>query len=212
MTKAIDDLEPVFDAEAVEKAVHAALVKVLGKPLSEFLKDATAADVHQTTGLGNEKKKKKTFLSTIADAKDDQTSVGKAEWSLPFQIVSKAEGAVESDPCLIFGWASISTNKGQEIVDKQGDVVPTDELEKAAYDFVLYSRSQGDMHVRRDVGAMIESFVFTKQKQDLLGIDLGLEGWWVGFSVMDPVTKAAVRAGDLPEFSVAGRGRRTPVE
>lgn len=203
MTQAID----------IDKAVTAALAKALGKPLSEFLKDATAADVHVST-TDDGKKKKKTFLSTLADAKEqvDQTSVGKAEWSLPFQIVTKAAGAAESDPCLIFGWASISTNKGQEIIDKQGDVVPTDELEKAAYDYVLYSRSQGDMHVRKDVGAMIESFVFTKQKQDLLGIDLGLEGWWVGFSVMDPVTKAAVRAGDLPEFSVAGRGKRTPVD
>jgi len=210
MTKAATTLD-------VDKAVQAALAKALGKPLADFLKDATAADVHQTTALGNDKKKKKTFLSTLSDAKEDadpedQTSVGKADMNLPFQIVTKSEGDNADDQRLVFGWASISTNSGTEVIDKQGDIIAPDELEKAAYDFVLYSRTQGDMHVRKGVGRLVESMVFTKQKQELLGIDLGLEGWFVGFKVDDDAVWKSIKAGNLPEFSVGGRGKRVPVE
>lgn len=209
MTKSID----------IDATVKSALAKALGRPLSEFLKDATVGDVHQQTALGNEKdsKKKKTFLSTLADAKakagddEDQTSVGKADWSVPFQIVTKSEGATE-DQRLVFGWASISTNKGEEVIDKQGHIIAPDELEKAAYDFVLYSRSQGDKHIRKGVGRLVESMVFTKQKQDVLGIDLGLEGWFVGFRVDDDATWDGIKKGGLPEFSIGGRGKLTPVE
>ena len=80
------------------------------------------------------------------------------------------------------------------IIDKQDDVIMPEDLEKAAYDFVLYSRDQGDMHEQKGVGRLIESMVFTKQKQDLLGIDLGLQGWFVGFRVDSPAVWKALRA------------------
>jgi hypothetical protein len=53
--------------------------------------------------------------------------------------------------------------------------------------------------------------VFTKDKQAALGIDLGLVGWWVGFKVNDEGTRAAIKRGDLPEFSIGGSGRREPM-
>ena len=185
---------------------------MVSKAVTAVLKDAGVGDVHQTTALGNDDKKdpkdkKKTFLSTIDDAKAkaDTVDVDK-DWSVPFQVAK-----VDTDQRLVFGWASISTKGGEEIVDKQGDVVAPDELEKAAYNFVLHSRSHGGMHVQKFADTMVESMVFTKQKQDLLGIDLGLEGWWVGFSVPDDAMWKSIKGGNLPEFSIGGRGKRTPV-
>lgn len=129
-----------------------------------------------------------------------------AGWSMPF-IITKAE----PDKKLVFGWASVAEIGGKLVVDKQNDIITPAELEKAAYEFVLYSRTQGDMHDRKGVGRLVESFMFTKQKQDLLGIDLGLQGWWVGFKVDDESLWNAIKSGERPEFSIGGKGKRVDI-
>lgn len=112
------------------------------------------------------------------------------------------------DKQLVFGWASVSTVGGEMIVDKQGDMIAPDTLEDAAYDFVLYHRKHGDMHERLGTGRLIESMMFTLEKQQALGIDLGMEGWWVGFKVDDAAVWKRIKAGDLPEFSIGGKATR----
>lgn len=124
----------------------------------------------------------------------------------------------KSDPDLrmIWGWASVSTLDGKVIVDKQGDVIPINELEKAAYDFTLYSRQHGDMHAKIGTGSMIESMVFTPEKAALGLVAKNakgeqMTGWWVGFRVDDAHTWAEAKAGRLPEFSIGGRATPTQV-
>lgn len=174
-------------------------------------KNLTVGDVHQTTAL-TDRKKTTSFKDRLAEAKKPPivrpVDVDKGEWSLPLDIVKSAPEQQQ-----IFGWASVTTVGGSIVVDKQGSMIPTEEIEKAAYDFVLYSRQQGDMHdpSSMGVGRLIESFVFTKQKQELLGIDLGMEGWWTGFKVDHPALWADLKAGKKPEFSIGGRGRRIEV-
>lgn len=116
---------------------------------------------------------------------------------------------------LVFGWASVCSVNGVQVIDKQDDIIPVDELETAAYDFVLYSREQGDMHNKRDAGKLVESLMFTPEKE-ALGIiaknEAGevIHGWWVGFRVnSDPLWEAHKR-GERPEFSIGGHA--TPVQ
>jgi hypothetical protein len=110
-----------------------------------------------------------------------------------------------------YGWASISTVDGQHIIDKQGDIIPVEELEKAAYEFVQFSRDMGEMHMKIGVGRMIESCVFTKEKArtcNILAMDdqaNQLEGWFVGFHVVDPHAWQAIKSGERPELSIGGR-------
>lgn len=120
--------------------------------------------------------------------------------------------ALEPDRRLIFGWASIVTKGGVPIVDKQGDVIPVDELENAFYDYVLSSRDQGHMHRRTGVGRLVECMVFTREKQAALGVDLGHEGAWVGFYVDDDEVWAAHKRGELPEFSIGGVAASIPID
>ena len=63
----------------------------------------------------------------------------------------------------------------------------------------------------RGVGRMIESMMFTCEKQDALGICLNMEGWWLGFKVDDPNTWAQIKRGELPEFSIGGKGDRKEI-
>jgi hypothetical protein len=129
--------------------------------------------------------------------------VDEADWSIPFEVRK-----VDEDQQLVFGWSSISTVDGDLIVDKQGDQIGMDELEPAAYEFVLNTRQMGDMHAKTNVGRLVESMVFSVEKQRLLGIDLGMTGWWTGFRVDDMRTWALVKAGARPMFSIGGRAMR----
>lgn len=116
---------------------------------------------------------------------------------------------------MVFGWASVCSVNGVDVIDKQEDIIPVEEIEKAAYDFVLYSREQGDMHAKRSVGRLIESVVFTPEKA-ALGLtaknDNGeaMMGWWCGFKVSDAEVWKAHKEGRRPEFSIGGKA--TPVE
>lgn len=135
----------------------------------------------------------------VRDLSGPWTNTMKQAPEIPIQIT-------KSDPekGQVFGWASVVTKDGRLVIDKQGDIIPVDELEKAAYDYVVNSRDMGHLHERRGVGHMIESMVFTREKQDLLKIDLGLEGWWIGLQATDPQVRRDIKAGKLPEFSIGG--------
>lgn len=154
-----------------------------------------------TTPLGNENFKFGPLRSQPRrDRRKDEEEVPSAKlWRLPLDI-KKAD----PDQNLIFGWASVIEKDGIPIIDHQEDVIPVSELENAVYDFVLHSRQQGDMHDRVGVGKLVESMVFTKEKQEALGIDLKQIGWWTGFKVHDEGLWQAHKSGDRPEFSIGG--------
>lgn len=122
------------------------------------------------------------------------------DWTSPLDVRK-----LDEDKQQVFGWASVVEKDGKLIVDKQGDMIEPTVLESAAYEYVLSSRSQTDMHERHGVGRLIESTVFTTEKQKAMGIDLGQVGWWVGFQVDDDALWAAHKRGERPEFSIGGR-------
>ena len=126
--------------------------------------------------------------------------VGASDWSTALDVRK-----MDPDQQLIFGWASVVEKNGVLLIDKQGDIIPVHELEGAAYEFVLPSRQQGDMHGQMGVGRLVESMVFTLEKQQALGVDLGMVGWWTGFRVDDPDCWAAHKRGERPEFSIGGQ-------
>ena len=119
---------------------------------------------------------------------------------------------IDDDKRLVFGWANIIKDvNGRVLLDRQDDFIDDEEeLEKAAYEFVLHSRDGGEMHVRRGVSKMVESVVLTPEKQAALGIPAGSVpvGWWVGFKVDDDRVWDQVKKGDYVGFSVHGTGQR----
>ena len=118
----------------------------------------------------------------------------------------------DADQNMVFGWASVIENEdGSPVVDSQGDVLRADELEKAAYKFVLEVRKAGEMHRRVEgVGELVESVVLTKAKREAMGIAPGASGWWVGFKVA-PEIFAKVKSGEYGGFSIGGRGVRKEI-
>lgn len=119
---------------------------------------------------------------------------------------------VDDEKRLVFGWASVIKDTQDKILlDRQDDFIDSeDELEKAAYEYVLKSRDGGEMHIRKGVSTMVESVVLSKEKQEALGIPLGVVpiGWWVGFKVNDERVWGEVKKGGYVGFSVHGTGKR----
>lgn len=117
------------------------------------------------------------------------------------------------DQQLVFGWANVAKEAdGSFPLDWDGDVTLPEELEKAAYNYVLKYRETGEQHQGEAVGTLVESMMFTKEKQVALGIPDGIipEAWWVGFYVPDTEVFAKIKKGEYEMFSVQGKARRTP--
>lgn len=134
---------------------------------------------------------------------------------------------------LVFGWANVSVAKstkfgsgGAQFFDLQQDSIPPDELEKAAYEFVLDFRETDEQHKGPCVGQLVESMVFTPEKLEKLATD-PITGqvagealavlkqvlpprWWVGFK-LEPSSYQAVKAGKFKMFSIAGEADRVEV-
>jgi Putative phage serine protease XkdF len=117
-----------------------------------------------------------------------------------------------------FGWCSVVKIDGKDVIDKQNDIIDIDDIEEAAYDYVLNSRKGGDMHQRAEDGGvlakaeMIESFVLTPEKIAKMGLpDSVPQGWWIGMKVHDPQLWDDVEHGKKRKFSIHGTGTRTEV-
>jgi len=153
------------------------------------------------------------YKPNIPESDQIVMSVGKSSDITLRADISKVDAELQ----MVFGWVSIIEKEGEAVQDLQGDQMIEEELEKMAYQFVLESRTGGEMHMReggapKKVGRLVESMVFTKKKQELLGIDLKMVGWWCGFKIDDPDVWAKVKSGEYRAFSIHGRGYRSKVE
>lgn len=130
----------------------------------------------------------------------------------PFSIFK-----TDDDKRLVFGWASISvTVDGEQLEDRQKDIIDPEDLEEAAYEYVLNFRDTGEEHIKsmRKKGKLVESCVLTAEKQKAMGIPEGIVpvGWWIGFKIEDDAAWEKVKNGTYRMFSIEGRASRIPVE
>ena len=124
----------------------------------------------------------------------------------------------------VWGIFSMSTMNGKPLVDLQGHVIATDELQKSVHDFVLYSRMAGESHQKMGVGKLIESFMFTNETSSAMVealksvgvedpvIEPNAEFWFGGFYVDDNATWDLVKSGEFDSFSIGGVAIHTTTE
>lgn len=121
----------------------------------------------------------------------------------------------DDDKMLAFGWANVSMRvDGELIEDWQADIIEPEELETAAYEYVLLYREGGEMHERGGAAVLIESVVFTEEKMQAMGIPAGTlpVGWWIGFKVTDKDVWEKVKDGTYLMFSIEGEAERVEVK
>lgn len=124
---------------------------------------------------------------------------------------------MDDDKRLVFGWASISiTAGGEQLEDLQHDLINPEDLEEAVYEYVLNFRDTGEEHRPhlRKKGKLVESCVFTAEKQKAMGLPEGIlpVGWWIGFKIEDDEAWEKVKNGTYRMFSIEGKAQRVPVE
>lgn len=115
------------------------------------------------------------------------------------------------DEQLVSGWANVAIDKnGEAPIDWQDDVIAPETLEKAAINFMMDYRDSGEMHKGNSKGTVVESIVFTKEKQLAIGIPEGTvpEGWFITVKVHDPEVFAKVKDGTYRMFSIQGTAKR----
>lgn len=121
----------------------------------------------------------------------------------------------EIEQQLVFGWASVTLQEdGTTPFDWQGDIIATEVLEAAAYNYVLQHGLVNQQHEwGTECGWLVESIVFTKEKMEVLGIPEGIvpEGWFVGFYIPDPDVYKKVKNGEYNMFSIEGTAMRVPL-
>src|SRR5258708_5533133 len=106
-----------------------------------------------------------------------------------FAEIYKADRPMQEG--MVYGFASVIAKDGQVITDTQGDQIETAELERAAADFMLNSRTGGHNHLRDaegypiKAGEIVSSVVFTPELQKALGISVPVS-WLIGLKVTDP--------------------------
>lgn len=106
---------------------------------------------------------------------------------------------------MVYGWASVVTEKGEPVVDRQGDVIEPDTLVRAVNKFMEHVRVGKEMHKGDQIGAVIHSMPITKEIGESLGIQSDREGWIVAFKVYNDDVWAKVKSGELAAFSIGGR-------
>jgi len=116
-----------------------------------------------------------------------------------------------ADQGLVSGWANVAVNKdGSLPLDWQDDVISPEVLEKAAVQFMIDHQKAGEMHKGEPIGVVVESLVFTKEKQEMLGIAEGQvpEGWFITMKVLNSEVFEKVKNGTYKMFSIQGQAKR----
>lgn len=112
---------------------------------------------------------------------------------------------------LVSGWANVSVNaNGSLPMDWQDDVIPIEVLERTAIEFMKDFRKSGVEHKGISQGVVVESMVFTKDKQQAIGIPDGTvpEGWFITVHVTNPDVFKAVKEGKYRMFSIQGKAKK----
>jgi hypothetical protein len=121
----------------------------------------------------------------------------------------------KEDEGLVSGWANVAVNAdGSLPLDWHDDIITPDTLEKAANNFMLDFRSSGVMHEGAEKGIVVESMVFTKEKQKSIGIPEGTvpEGWFITVKISDPEIFKQVKQGTFKMFSIQGKAKRIKLQ
>jgi cation transport regulator ChaB len=130
----------------------------------------------------------------------------KAEVQIEGQILKQMD-----EERLAFGWAYVSTVKGEVSLDHSGEFIRPDQIAKAATNFMLSMRTAKAMHTGEKIGEVVHSMPLTNDIAKALGIQSDREGWVIALKVYDDQVWQDVKSGKLAAFSIGGRALKEMV-
>lgn len=112
---------------------------------------------------------------------------------------------VDSSLGVVFGWGIVSTYKGEDYFDTQGDNIPDAAMLEATTEFMENSRVGKTMHVGEQTGVIVHSFPLTADIAKAFGITTETTGWMIGYKPYSKDLLEKFRSGELTGFSIGGR-------
>ena len=112
---------------------------------------------------------------------------------------------MDADQRIVWGWAYVSTQDGELLVDSQGDSIEPAEMEKMANSFMEDARVAKAMHDGDQIGDVIHSFPMTNELMKAFGISSNREGWLIAMKIHSDEAWDAVKTGKFTGFSIGGK-------
>jgi hypothetical protein len=176
------------------------------------LKDAPAAgDVHvsNTGGTAKPKRKPKKFKDALdEDGRLPVTNMTLAAQQITGQAKTQKYATVlkvDDGLGLVFGWAIVCKQDGEDYWDLQGDFIPEASMLAAATDFMGTARVSKEMHAGDETGTVLFAFPLTEDIAKAFGVETKTTGLMIAVKPHDAATLAKFRDGTFTGFSIGGR-------
>lgn len=115
----------------------------------------------------------------------------------------------EDERHYVSGWAYVSKADGDVVVDHSGQSIDIHELERAMQQFAKDGAVSGEMHEGAAPNPVVESFTFTPEKIEALGLPADFPQGTVITIEVDEPTFQKVKNGSYMMFSIEGKALET---
>ncbi len=149
-----------------------------------------------------QRRRKKSKAKSSASYKSTSKSESSVQMSNEFRTECKV-AKIDEELGIVFGWAVICKENGEDYYDVQGDHVEEDGLVDAVADFMEHSRVAKEMHKGSARGSVIFAFPMVTDIAKSLGIQTSTTGLLVGMKP-DPKMLEKFKSGELTGFSIGG--------
>lgn len=119
---------------------------------------------------------------------------------------------IDEEQRIAWGWASVISENGEPVVDKQGDIISADVMTRAANAFMSDVRAGQVMHEGVTKAVVLHSLPLSKDLAEALELGTNREGWIIGMKVKDEDTWERVKSGELRAFSIGGEAMRSAIQ
>lgn len=161
-------------------------------------KDATASSVHVPTELTSDRKKKPK-ATPFSGLQRPQAPV-EVDMDKAFDKAQVVK--VDETLGLVFGFAIICKQNGEDYYDLQEDHIPEESMLKASLDFMQNSRVAKEMHEGDEAGGVPFALPITTDMLEYLKSS-GQTGLLIGM-LPSPSMLGKFKSGELTGFSIGG--------
>lgn len=109
---------------------------------------------------------------------------------------------------LVFGWAIVCKQDGDDYFDTQGDHIPENAMLEAATDFMIHSRMAKDMHGGEESvlpGSVVFAFPMTTDVAKAFGYPTEKTGLLIAMKPESKEILGKFQSGEYTGFSIGGR-------
>lgn len=125
--------------------------------------------------------------------------------SIDFEVAK-----VDNQLGLVFGYAIVCKENGDDYFDTQHDHIPEDVMLEGTFDYMGGDRIAKDSHRGDAIGQVVYGFPLTTDIAKALNISAPRTGFIIGMRPRSDVLEK-FHSGEYTGFSIGGRGRRAEI-